>query len=143
MKFLVLSMIIISVVGCQKDEEISKARILWGQWGVEETKTIYFNPTGMTLSKTTQTFEIQFDHSGDGFILSSPYVKFLWAVQDDPNRLIISKEVANLNGTILYDTDLFIIGGFSDEEVELHNEYLTRNDSLDITTERNWVMTVK
>lgn len=141
MKILISLIGILFFLSCEKDaEELSKARMIWGTWNVEETKTIHYNPNGMVLSETVQNFDIQFNHSSDGFIKSVPYVKILWAIQDDPEKLIISKEVADFNGTKIYKTDLFAIGDCTAERITLHNQFITRNDSLDITTIRRWDM---
>jgi len=131
---------------CQKDEELSKARVLWGTWKGNETKKIYDNPTGKTLSTTLSDFEIGFYHTNKGYIKGQVNQNFLWAVQDDPNVLIISPDLFSIDSLHMLHfntTELFYIGDFSSQEVSLHIEFITHNDSLNITTEKNWILTPK
>lgn len=140
---LVSILFLIGIVGCEKDEELSKARTLWGQWQTTETYVVLDNPSGKRLSTTTNNFKIVFKHTNKGYFIGQNNQKFLWAVQDDPDALIISPELFSLdsNNVLHFNTtDLFYIREFSSEEIILHNEFITQNDSLNVTIQRDWVL---
>jgi hypothetical protein len=133
----------IGFISCQKDEELSKARVMWGEWHANEIKIIYDDLKGKRISTTETPFEISFSHTNKGHISGLYNEDFIWAVQDDPDVLIISPELFSVDtlGVLHFNTtDIFYIRDFSSEEITLHNEF-TKNDSIISTTERNWVLT--
>jgi hypothetical protein len=143
---LICIVIMFGLIACEKENDLSKARIIWGDWTGEETLVIYDNPTGHRTSTTLNGFEISFNHTNKGSIKDFNSYKFIWAIQDDPNVLVISPEpfsVDSLNELHFNTTSLMYIGDFGSSKITLHDEYITKNDSLDITTERDWVLTPK
>src|SRR5687768_378213 len=131
---------LLGLISCQKDEELSKARTLWGQWEATETSVVIDNPSGTQLSTTNQTFKIVFEYTNKGFFIGYNNQDFLWAVQDDPEALLFSPELFSLdsNNVLHFNTaEFFYILDFSPEEISLYNEFITRNDSIDILTRRN------
>jgi hypothetical protein len=143
LRYLIITSIFV-LLSCEKDEELSKARTLWGQWQATETSVVIDNPSGTRLSSTTQNFEIVFEHTNTWFFIGQNNQDFLWAVQDDPEALLFSPELFSLdsNNILHFNTpELFYILDFSPKEIKLYNEFITKNDSLDILTRRNWTLT--
>ena len=140
----ILYCLLILLASCQKNEAVpdeSFARQLWGSWEVFETKKIYQNIPGFLDTLILDTFQMSFSYNNSGGIQNG--LSFLWAIQEDPDGLLISYQSLNFNGVRYYKTDFHYIGEFSMDTITLHNEFLTHNDSVNITTERNWIMVSK
>ena len=135
---------LILLASCQKDEVIpeeSYARQLWGSWDVYETKKIYQNIPGYLDTLILDTFQMSFSHNHTGYIKNG--LSFLWAIQEDPDGLLISYQSFIFNGVGFYKTDYHVVTDFSMESIELYHQFLTQNDSVNITTEREWILVPK
>src|SRR5688572_23583581 len=103
--FPILCFTLILFASCQKDEAIpeeSFARQLWGSWDVFETKIIYQNIPGYRDTIILDTFQMNFSHSNSGAIKNG--LNFLWAIQEDPDGLLLSYQSLHLNGVKYYKT---------------------------------------
>ncbi|HZV70207.1 MAG TPA: hypothetical protein VFG10_11715 [Saprospiraceae bacterium] len=136
-------LIFLGFVSCQKDEELSKARIFWGTWEVAETKRIFDNDLGMTDTLIYRDFEIVFNELNKGYFKESINQQFIWAAQDDPNILIISSVLNAFdpdNEPKFYSTKVYSINDIEMDQIMLHNEEVIVNDSTNITIEKFWNM---
>ncbi len=139
---------LLGLLGCAKEEavSISKARTLWGDWDVEETKIIFDDLKGIRLSTTVSNFDISFYHTNEGRVSGLNYEDFIWAIQDDPDVLIISPELFSVDslGELHFNTtELFYFSKFSDSNITLHHEFTSIINSIKSTTEKFWILTPK